>query len=52
MDKQIRNLIQKAMQEARRLLESVFAEQLQGIFAILPSPPAPLIAFDLLFNWG
>jgi hypothetical protein len=37
MDKPTRNLIQKAVQEARRLLESEFGEQLEGTFDILPS---------------
>ena len=35
MDKSIRNLIQKATQDARNLLESEFAEQLEGTFDIL-----------------
>jgi|GEM_PF-4987604 len=34
MDRQTRNLIQKATQDARHLLESEFAEQLEGIFDI------------------
>jgi len=37
MDKPTRNLIQKATQDARRLLESEFSEQLEGIFDILPN---------------
>jgi len=36
MEKQTRNLIQKATQDARKLLESEFSEQLEGIFDILP----------------
>lgn len=36
MDKSIRNLIQKATQDARRLLEADFAGQLEGTFNILP----------------
>ena len=36
MDKQTRNLIQKATQDARNLLESEFGEQLEGVFDILP----------------
>ena len=36
MDKSTRNLIQKATQDARRLLETEFSEQLEGIFDILP----------------
>lgn len=36
MEKQTRNLIQKATQDARKLLESEFGEQLEGIFDILP----------------
>ena len=36
MDKSIRNLIQKATQDARRLLEAEFARQLEGTFDILP----------------
>lgn len=36
MDKSIRNLIQKATQDARRLLEAEFAGQLEGTFDILP----------------
>ena len=35
MDKQTRNLIQKATQDARNLLESEFGEQLEGVFDIL-----------------
>ena len=35
MDKSIRNLIQKATQDARRLLEAEFAGQLEGTFDIL-----------------
>jgi hypothetical protein len=35
MDKPTRNLIQKATQDAQRLLESKFSEQLEGIFDIL-----------------
>ncbi len=37
MDKQTRNLIQKATQDARNLLESEFGEQLEGVFDILPN---------------
>ncbi|MDZ7695876.1 MAG: BREX-1 system adenine-specific DNA-methyltransferase PglX [Deltaproteobacteria bacterium] len=37
MDKPTRNLIQKATQDARRLLETEFREQLEGIFDILPN---------------
>ncbi|MBT3258603.1 MAG: hypothetical protein HN366_19395 [Deltaproteobacteria bacterium] len=37
MEKQIRNLIQKATQDARNLLESEFNEQLEGVFDILPN---------------
>ena len=37
MDKQTRNLIQKATQDARNLLEIEFSEQLEGVFDILPN---------------
>jgi len=37
MDKQTRNLIQKATQDARRVLESEFSQQLEGTFDILPN---------------
>jgi len=37
MDKQTRNLIQKATQDARNLLEIEFGEQLEGVFDILPN---------------
>ena len=41
MDKSTRNLIQRATQDARRLLETEFAEQLEGTFDILPSGKIP-----------
>lgn len=37
MDKQTRNLIQKATQDARNLLESELGEQLEGVFDIPPN---------------
>ena len=37
MDKATRNIIQRATQDARRLLETEFSEQLEGTFDILPS---------------
>lgn len=37
MDKQTRNLIQKATRDARNLLEIEFGEQLEGVFDILPN---------------
>jgi hypothetical protein len=40
MDKPTRNLIQNATQEARRLLEQEFHEQLQGTFDIMPDTGA------------
>lgn len=36
MDQQIRNKLQRATQDARRLLEHEFAEQLEGTYDILP----------------
>jgi len=36
MDKQTRNLIQEATQDARNLLDSEFGAQLEGVFDILP----------------
>ncbi|MCG8407730.1 MAG: BREX-1 system adenine-specific DNA-methyltransferase PglX [Phycisphaerales bacterium] len=36
MDQQTRNKLQKATQDARRLLEHEFSEQLEGIYDILP----------------
>jgi len=36
MDKSTRNLIQKATQDARWLLEVEFGRQLEGLFDILP----------------
>jgi len=36
MDQQTRNLLQRATQDARRLLETEFADQLEGIYDILP----------------
>jgi hypothetical protein len=36
MDKTTRNLIQKATQDARHLIENEYAEQLEGTFDILP----------------
>jgi hypothetical protein len=40
MDKPTRNLIQSATQDARRLLEQEFREQLQGTFDIIPDTGA------------
>lgn len=37
MDKSTRTAIEKATQRARRLLEADFAEQLEGIYDVLPS---------------
>jgi hypothetical protein len=36
VDKTTRNLIQKATQDARRLIEHEYAEQLEGTYDILP----------------
>ncbi len=35
MDKAVRNLIQKATQDARRVIEHEYAEQLEGTYEIL-----------------
>lgn len=37
MDKAIRNIIQRATQDARRLIEAEYSAQLEGVFDILPS---------------
>lgn len=36
MDKETRNLVQRATQEARRLLEREYAEQLEALYDVLP----------------
>ena len=36
MDREIRNLLERATQQARRLLETEFGRQLEGTFDILP----------------
>ena len=41
MDKATRNLIQRATQDARRLMETEFSEQLEGTFDILPDGKIP-----------
>jgi hypothetical protein len=37
MDKAIRNIIQRATQDARRLIEAEYAAQIEGVFDILPT---------------